>query len=1171
MRPSHLVRSLVVAMSCHASVTADTVTVTEEIPAALIEPSASTTFGEDQRPAHLIDGSGLKDDRHDNAENGQTMWHSAVNPPETEIGAIKAKSWLRFDFKQPQSVGQIMIWNHNQNQLTNRGFRRTRILATEDGMKWGEVASLELPKADGEFAAATVVEIPSQRPFKAIAIAAQSNWGGNVYGLSEVRFITVRRLSSSELPFPDKLEAEPSPIYRFSEDRAALREIVVRFGGAKLYQNAELKVSAAGKSVVFPVPANARGTASARILLPAGVAADEPGEVEVELKAGGKNLKSSLTIPAQRKWTVYIYPHSHVDIGYTNTQSNVEIIHKRNVVQGIRLAKETAAYPEGARYVWNPEVTWPVERYMQTATGAQKEEVYDAIRKGYLSIDAGYINDNTSITADEEFPSLFGYAKELEKHTGVKIDTLVQVDVPGMSWGAVPMAVQHGIRYAFLPINGGDRTGLAPEANFRPFWWVGPDGESKILFLQPGDYTPGARAKGRFYWPSMAGQRDPDKLLQIVKTDHPRDNFIDDYLWPTLKILEADKDYPYDIFPMTWAMADNTPIDADLPEAVKSWNEEYAWPHLVIAGASTIMHAFEQKYGDRIPVQAGDFTEYWTDGLGSAAAMTGMNRHSKERLIQADTLWSMLRPGEGAPRAEITEAWRNVLMGSEHTWCFMDPNQADMQNEIWASKQGHFKTADRMSRSLLAAAADKVTRKDASGIVVFNTLSWDRSGLVLLSPEQSRAGDRVVERGTKRPAPSQRLSTGELAFLSANVASFSAANFLVESGAAVAPEADVCKAGPDTLENARLRLRLDPATGDIVSFVDRKTGTEWVDPKASCGLNSYRYLLGQGQPASAGPQYNTNATDESGKPISEAKASGPTDVTIRIKEHGPLVSSLLVESKAEGCHKLLREIRLVAGMPHVEIDNLVDKIATTTKEGIHFGFAFKIDAPRVRADIPWGVMETEVDQLPYANRNWLCFQRWLNVSGGGRGVTWCSLDSSLFEQGAMSANIIGSGWRSPAWLRRLPPSGTIYSWALNNHWHTNFPLSQEGQIPFRYRILPHETEYDPVASNRFGLEQAQPLIATTVAEKIDLTPLVAVDNPKVYVTIVKASGDGKSAVVRLRSLSDKKEIVRVSYPAGTPRAAHFSDASETLGQPVEGPIPMRRYGVVTLKLDLGKD
>jgi len=226
-------------------------------------------------------------------------------------------------------------------------------------------------------------------------------------------------------------------------------------------------------------------------------------------------------LPKQRQWTVYIYPHAHVDIGYTNTQANVEIIHKRNLVNGMKLARETANYPEGARYVWNPEVMWPVERYLKNATPTEREELLDAIRKGYIHLDAGYINDNTSVTADEEFPRFFGDAKRLEKLTGVPVSTIDQTDVPGMSWGIVPMAAQFGIKYVFAPFNGSDRTGLADKFNFKPFWWIGQDGVSKVLFLQPGDYTPGAREKGFKYWPLMAGQKDPNKLLQIVKTDHP--------------------------------------------------------------------------------------------------------------------------------------------------------------------------------------------------------------------------------------------------------------------------------------------------------------------------------------------------------------------------------------------------------------------------------------------------------------------------------------------------------------------------------------------------------------------------------------------------------------------------------------------------------------------------
>ncbi|RGZ02342.1 hypothetical protein DXA15_03055 [Parabacteroides sp. AM58-2XD] len=64
----------------------------------------------------------------------------------------------------------------------------------------------------------------------------------------------------------------------------------------------------------------------------------------------------------------------------------------------------------------------------------------------------------------------------------------------------------------------------------------------------------------------------------------------------------------------------------------------------------------------------GDFTEYWTDGLGSQAAFTGRHREVKENLVQTETLWSMLKPDQPAPRAAFEEAWRNIILGTEHTW-----------------------------------------------------------------------------------------------------------------------------------------------------------------------------------------------------------------------------------------------------------------------------------------------------------------------------------------------------------------------------------------------------------------------------------------------------------------------------------------------------------------------
>lgn len=119
-----------------------------------------------------------------------------------------------------------------------------------------------------------------------------------------------------------------------------------------------------------------------------------------------------------RHWTVYIYPHSHVDIGYTNTHENVEFIHKRNLDVAIELAAKTATYPEEARFKWNPEVIWPVERYMKSESKEKRERLIAAIQDGTIALDAGYVNTNTSASSDEELLKLFEYGKQIERLTG---------------------------------------------------------------------------------------------------------------------------------------------------------------------------------------------------------------------------------------------------------------------------------------------------------------------------------------------------------------------------------------------------------------------------------------------------------------------------------------------------------------------------------------------------------------------------------------------------------------------------------------------------------------------------------------------------------------------------------------------------------------------------------
>jgi hypothetical protein len=1109
---------------------ASSMVIETEVPASAIKATASNIYGSGQSPQHLIDGSGMNGNLHDNDQYANTMWHTVEQPAAALIAGIQSPAWVRFDFATPQIVGKILIWNHNQANLTDRGFRQTKILGTVDGTVWLPLVAMELPRANGQAGTATVVPVSTQLPLQAVVIAADSNWGGDVYGLSAVKFVFSHEVSEADLPFPADMDGVPQQVYRHRADGKPGREIVLNFKDERLFGPALVEMAAAdGRTESTELAAVAGGALSGRVLLPDGVGVDQAAQVKLTLRQGHRSLTKTFTVPAMRHWTVYLYPHSHVDIGYTAPQKIVEFIHKRNIEEGIKLAEATKDYPPGARYRWNPEVTWPLERLWQSAESGQKEQVLKAIRDGQLCVDASYVNLNTSVCSDEELFHVFSFSREMQKLTGTPMDTFQQMDVPGMSWGLVPVMAQEGVRYVMAWPNSSRSGNAHYKLDECPFWWLGPDGKSKVLFLQPGAYgNSGSMAKGGATGRPWFGQRDTDRIPAVIKTGSANVDFTG-----LLASAEHSK-YPYDFLVLSWCLWDNCPLDADLPDAVKAWNEQYAYPHLVIAGGHEIMRMIEEKIGDKLPVVSGDFTEYWTDGSGTAARLTTSNRNAKERLTQAETLWTMLRPGKAAPRAEFDEAWRYIALGSEHTWCAENPAEPFFQDAIWKVKQDYFREARDRTQALFDEALAPATDKSSGalgpadgpangGMAVFNTHSWNHGGLVTLSKTESSRGDRVTDEQGK------------------DVPAFGSRHYRVENGKC--PLTNDCTLAGTTLQNKYLQVVLDPVTGDITQLVDLATGHNFADAKINGGLNAFRWI-----------------------PANRYEPKADTDISISTVESGPLVVELRVSSKATGCRSVSRSMRLVAGQPWVEINNVVDKLPLLAKDGIHFGFGFDIPQGRTRVDIPWGVMEMEKDQWPQANRNWIAMQRWLDISNGKDGVTWCSLDTPLFEYGDMTANI-DSGWgNNGPWISKLEPSSTIYSWAMNNHWITNFPLTQDGPVPFRYRILLHGA-YDAAAANRFGLEQAQPLAHVAANNNPKLIPLVAVDNSNICVTILKPASDGNAAIVRLRSLSNKTENVKLSFPAGTSKSVRHCPNEETSGEPVTGNITLPLYGLGTFRVE----
>jgi alpha-mannosidase len=105
-------------------------------------------------------------------------------------------------------------------------------------------------------------------------------------------------------------------------------------------------------------------------------------QAQVKCEIDGKPISATIQLQPVRKVLVYILPHSHHDLGYTDLQANVEEKQMRNITLGIELARRTATYPEGARFIWNLEVLWGADLFLRRKSEPERAALIEAIKNG---------------------------------------------------------------------------------------------------------------------------------------------------------------------------------------------------------------------------------------------------------------------------------------------------------------------------------------------------------------------------------------------------------------------------------------------------------------------------------------------------------------------------------------------------------------------------------------------------------------------------------------------------------------------------------------------------------------------------------------------------------------------------------------------------------------------
>jgi hypothetical protein len=356
-----------------------------------------------------------------------------------------------------------------------------------------------------------------------------------------------------------------------------------------------------------------------------------------------------------------------------------------------------------------------------------------------------------------------------------------------------------------------------------------------------------------------------------------------------------------------------------------------------------------------------------------------------------------------------------------------------------------------------------------------------------------------------------------------------------------------------TLDSGIIRLRVDEKTGGIVELTAKGLNGNFADTSGGEALNDYLYLIGDD--------------------LKNIQRNGA--VTVRVGEQGPLVASLVIESAAPGCKKLVRELRVASGLDYVEFINTVDKerlpaksyMAKEGKESVNFAFPFAVPDGDVLLDLPLAMCRPEADQMPSACKNWFTVGRWADVSNKSRGITWVTLDAPLVQVGGITATLLNSQTDPNIWRKHVEPTQKLYSWAMNNHWGTNYRAYQEGPTVFRFILRPHRKR-DIAEASRFATGFSQPLLAAGASDvRFSGTPFLRVAPEDVLVTDLTPSDDGRAMIIRLFGASTKVRSATLKWAGPQPAGVFLTDTSERAGKKVGGRIEVPACGLASLRAE----
>ncbi|MEV0590248.1 hypothetical protein AB0I38_02415 [Nonomuraea cavernae] len=885
---------------------------------------------------------------------------------------------------------------------------------------------------------------------------------------------------------------------------------------------------------------------------------------------------AQVTITLQRKWSVFVVHHSHLDIGYTDPQGTVLRHHLDYLDAALRLAEETASWPDDAKFRWTVESSMPALKWLAARPAEQVDAFAALAREGVIEVTALPFQLHTEACSTEELYRQLRFTSQLQHRYGFATRSAMHTDVPGAVVGLIDALNAAGVRYLAAAHNwagrsvpylhGGDKL-------TRPFRWRAPSGNEVLVWFTD---TPHGMA---YMEGNTVGLTDSYELA-------------DDLLPRYLSAL-ASRGYPYGPGTFGWqgpdaprepyeldvlhlrvqgAHADNAGPSIVPASIARRWNEQWAFPRLRSAVNSDFFEHVEEHHLDRLAVHEGDWTDWWADGLGSGARPLGYVRRAQSALRAAETLHTLA----GADATEqIDEAYDKVALFNEHTWGAANPwedaeEAGDSGGLQWTRKSSGAYDAQDDAADLLHAA----TRRFAAALsgespgplasfAVFNPGTRARTDVVRaflprdvvpvdvpIALVDARTGERVAhheEYVDPVDWPTRPIGR-HLRAVVPDIPGYGYARIDVVPGESQAPEPVELDLG-GVIENEFYRVVYDVREGYISSIFDKTAGRELVNGDAAAGFGQYVY-----DRYATAPHFNhlSGHVGAHDRTLLGDRAIG-RNATIVKAQRTAVGEKLVVELQGKGIDWLRTTVELHHGVARLDLTYQLAKQGTPAKEAVFLAFPFA-SGPATAWELTGGVGGPDVPQVPGSAAYMLPIRHWIAFDDSELTIAWATLEAPLVQLGTIHMP-----------YAPFPPTldkedGTVYSWALNNIWDTNFPAQQQGETTFRYAVM----SAAGVEGRRLGALAASGLTEPFVGALLEgpaeaaARTYVSVDHPDVLVTSIGRAGAER--VIRLQSLAAEPVEVTVGLP-GLLRArvsaglARGLEPAEVTGESVKVRLP----------------